>query len=237
MLVGVSTGVLHDYIGGINRKIRFFRKSGLEIDGLELSFGSQKGLERLKLAKENEEYVRQLKFNSIHLPWTGIVYSEKETACIRVLSELYRRLNSNLAVIHPDCVKSREAYVFLQDFFPNLAVENMTPKKSIGHSVEDIRKIISYNAKLGVVLDFAHCMESKEPFEAYEKAFSNRIAEIHISASKKALYKDETGSSHIVLHKTDILPVIRKRDIPLIIEGKLSTPEDLKNEINFAKRL
>lgn len=236
MLIGVSTGVLFGHKNDRNEQIRFLRESRIMIDGLEVLFSSPKELEGFKLTKENEKYARTLKFCSLHLPWKDVVYSKKENPIIKMLSELYLSLGAKNAVIHPDCIENPATYEFMQQFFPNLSVENMTPRKPVGYSIEEIRKITDCNGKLGVVLDFAHCMESKESFEMYEKAFFQKISEIHISASKRALYGDETGSSHIALHKTEILPQIRKRNVPFIIEGKVSTAEELEKEIDFVRR-
>lgn len=243
MLVGVSTGVLYPHINGINRQINFFRKSGLLIDGLELSFDRSKKIMRatksgvLKLTGKNEAYIKQLKFNTIHLPWLEVSYSEKESRCLSILSNLHRKLNSRVAVIHPDCVKSIETYTFLQKCFPTLSVENMTPDKCFGYSIENITKIISQNTKIGVVLDIAHSMESKETFEMYEKAFYSRLTEIHVSVSGKTIYKNYIGPRHMPLFKASFSPNITQKHIPLIIEGGISTIEELKKEVDIVRRL
>ncbi|VVB59374.1 Uncharacterised protein [uncultured archaeon] len=242
MLVGVSTGVLHPHITGINKQIRFFRESGLRIDGIELSFAkpekpNRSGKVIVKLTKKNESYIKQLNFNSIHLPWKEIVYSEKGDLFINSLSELYHRLDSHTAVIHPDCVKTINTYGFIQKLFPNLSVENMTPEKSSGCSIKELMHITNRNPKIGIVLDFAHSMESQESFEMYEKAFYQRIAEIHISASRRAFYCDTIRQRHITLNKTGIVPTIRKKDVPLIIEGEIYTAEELEREIKIVRKL
>lgn len=228
MLIGVSTGVLNQHIKGKNEQIDFFRESGLSMDGLELSFGTPDEIE--PISKENEKYIKRLKFNTLHLPFRNIQYDEHETTVVKTLSELYSRLGSRFAVIHPDCVKNIQTYSYLFTFFPNISVENMTPRKSVGHTIEQLKNIIN-NRRLGIVLDFAHCMETQEPFSKYEEAFYHRITEFHISARE---FTGE-GRRHALLHKTGIMPVIRKKDTILIIEGKLSSAEELEKELRFCK--
>lgn len=236
MLVGISTGALYPKITDINEQIRFLRESRLNIDGVELSFAKHEKT-IVKLTKKNESYIKQLKFNSIHLPWKEIVYSEKRDEFLNSLSELYHRLNSHIAVIHPDCVKTLDTYDFIQKLFPALSIENMTPDKSTGCSIEELSMIINHNSKIGIVLDFAHSMESKEPFGLYEKAFYQQITEIHLSASRTALYGNTTGQRHIALNKTGTVPIIRKKGVPLIIEGEIATVEELESEIKTVKML
>ncbi len=239
MLIGVSTGVLYQQINGINNQLKFFRKSRVDIEGIELSFSSpskvSNGLKSGCITCQNEAYVRQLKFNSVHLPWEDIVYSKKEYSFLKQLSKLYHKLNARVAVIHPDCVDCLETYDVLLKFFPKLAVENMTSNKATGSSILDIKKIVDYNEKIGVVLDVAHCMESMQSFEKYEQAFHSRIMEIHVSAYQTD--KNLVGSSHFLLHKVGIHPTITARSVPLIIEGKISTPEELLNETYLLKSL
>ncbi len=234
MLVGVSTGVLYKSINGMNQQIDFFRNSGADIDGLEISLGDADMPNCLVISKENEKYLRQLKFISMHLPWKNIEYSNKETPEIQDMSKLYRQLNCRVAVIHPDCVKDIKDYGFLQKLFPGLSVENMTYRKQrTGCSIASIKKITDKYEKLGMVLDFAHCMGAPDSFESYEKAFYEKVTEIHMSAPKK----EEERIMHLLLHKTGVLPKITSRKIPLILEGRLSSVEELEKELAFAKRL
>ncbi|MBU4246277.1 MAG: hypothetical protein ABIF85_04790 [Nanoarchaeota archaeon] len=76
-------------------------------------------------------------------------------------------------------------------------------------------------------------MDTEESFSAYEEAFFGKITEFHISAHKIS----GEGSRHALLHKKEIAPIIRKRDVPLILEGKISSKKELEKELAFAKTL
>jgi hypothetical protein len=70
----ISTGCLYKLLEDRNEMVKELRK--FSPAGIELSFAYPEYLLNFDLDKDNLEYLRSLKFNSIHAPWENITYGE-----------------------------------------------------------------------------------------------------------------------------------------------------------------
>lgn len=231
MLLGFTTGKLDKM--SFPEKVRAFQEIGCNT--IEFSMLDTK---RFEVLKENLPKLNLTNFSvrSIHSPCFTIengvknhlVYkNDKATRDIFAGIEYLKNNHKiDLVVIHPDLVEDWSAF---EEFDIPWAVENMDHRKSVGTTVEDLKKVFEkIDAKM--VLDVNHCRTNdptlKLAADMYA-AFGGRIAEIHLSGFKEyhePLY--QTG-------QTEIIDSILDKNVPIILESTCETGEEYQREYRY----
>ena len=232
----ISTGCVYKLSDDRNDLIEELRK--LSPKGIELSFAYPEYLLEFDISKNNLDYLRTLKFNSIHSPWENIIYGKNKTSeeVLNKISELYQQINARNVVFHK---KQIENYNLIVDNNFVASIENDDWRKS-KHSVEDIKIILDENKRFKFTFDFAHALSvSSSDVPQYINYFKDRLIEIHLSII------DKESEKHDFLHKYDnieirkLLRLLKDSSIPVILESVVSGLEEielLKREMEYIEK-
>lgn len=172
-------------------------------------------------------------FISIHLPKRD--WSEAYDEEIQEIIEVNEYYHPHVMVLHPE--DHDESFY---DKIKNLpiAIENMDKRHSKDSEGVDIQKlknlIEKYDFKF--VLDVQHCYEHDPTMEYAEElyeALKDRVSHFHVSGESKDCIHELVINS---LNKEAILNFLKGKDEIIILEGKFTKPEEIKQEIEFLKK-
>jgi len=207
--------------------------------GIELSFAYPNDLLSFNINKNNLDYLRRLKYNSIHAPAMDIKYGINKTSkeVLQKISEIYKQINARNVVFHKTEI---ENYNLLVDNDFTISIENDDWRKP-EHNVEDIEKILSKNKKLKFTFDFAHALSvSSSDITQYLNKFKDRLVEIHLSIINK------DSEKHDFLHKysnekiINLLQPLKVFSVPVVLEAAVLSFEEiglLEEEIEYFKKV
>lgn len=176
-VVGFSTGCLKDFPWSLKKKIDFIKAVGSS--AIEVSFATPQEFFESGLCADVLRRLMDFAHVSIHAPWKGIVYERTSLDALNVVSRLidvFHRLPSAHAVMHPDIIVSDISY-FNSCLLP-LWLENMDARKKIGVRPEEF---VFYREKsdFGFVLDLQHVYEH-DPSMALVDGFLEAMGEFHL---------------------------------------------------------
>ena len=231
----ISTVCMHRLFKDRNDRIRALRK--FSPAGIEISFGRPKYLFDFDISKENWEYLRTLKFNSIHAPSREEKGDDKKV--LAKISELYRKINARNVVFHKDSMKNFDL-VANTDFITSL--ENDDWRKS-NNDIRYFKKLLDNNKKFKFTMDIAHVFSTSSDITEYIDCFKDRLIEVHLSI----IIKDSSGQylNHAFLHQNDnretrkLLQCLKKVSAPLVLECFVPSLKEinlLKKEIENIKK-
>ncbi len=233
----ISTGCLYNVIDDMNDRIEELSK--FSPMGIELLFSHLNHLLSFNISKKNLEYLKDLKFNSIHAPWKEITYGENKTTkeAFKKISFLYKQIKAGNVVFHTSHIKDYS--LILNSNFVS-SIEN-SDWRNPGHNIEDIKSILDKYEKLKFTFDFAHAITvSATDIPNYISQFKDRLAEIHIS-----MY-DKVSQEHSFLHEYNskeikgLLQYLKNTSVPLILECFIPGPEEIKlikKEIEYLEKI
>ncbi|MBN2111579.1 hypothetical protein JW707_00615 [Candidatus Woesearchaeota archaeon] len=234
----ISTGSFHLHFEGRDYHSRLKKCMELKgIDGVELLFDVAEHLLHFEITKEEIEFLKGLKFNTIHVPF--YLDDSGKRACYRntpfyiklmeKVYEIYDKIGACNINIHPE--ETEDYSLFRREGY-NYSIEN-SPAKS-GYSPELYRKILDENPNFRMVLDISRAMESNQLNELIAK-FRKEIIYCHASA-----YNGQ--KQHIFMHGLEPAALekirqIRELDCPFISETWVHHPiEFYQKEIDFLKK-
>lgn len=233
----LSTGCVYKLSNNRNDLIEELRK--LSPSGIELSFAYSEYLLQFDISRDNLDYLRTLKFNSIHSPWENITYGRNKISgeVLNKISELYQQINARNVVFHKTQIDN---YNVIVDNNFVASIENDDWRKP-EHNVEDMKNILNKNKRFKFTLDFAHAL-SVSPLDIikYADCFKSKLIEIHLSMMDKVLGK------HDFLYKYDSQEIrslcepLKAFSIPVVLEAAISSTEEmglLEKEMEYIKKL
>lgn len=233
-LVCFSTGSF--YVPGQTRDINedIEKCRNLNADGLEIMFPDPAQFMKTTLTKKNINFLRNLKFNTIHSPFH--INWENNLKCRKMLSKLkkiYNQIEAKNIVFHAHRVKDYSLLKHNPDC--QYSIETDTP--GCGLKLSDYKKIFNNNPHLNLVLDTSHLVEhSEKHISLFIKNYKDRIIYTHLSAVEKRTYHNPL---HIVSEKSRrLLNSIKSIETPVIIElmSKKPTIASFKREISFVRK-
>lgn len=205
--------------------------SFLNVDFLEITFGSRESLENLVLTESSLDLLKKFEFVTIHAPC--IPYNEDvATQEILVkLKTLYDQVKAQHISFHPQYFTN---FGLLLQYDWNVCIENSRPGKS--WDFNKLKNLFKKYSQFGLVLDTCHAGEySKEEIDLTFNEFNDKIKYFHLSA----FYR---GVKHQPLHKINEDYLSRFTEIinfgkPLIIElwGTETNLTTIKKELKFLK--
>jgi len=234
----ISTGFLYRLTNDRNEMIRGIRE--FLPSGIELSFARPQYLFDFAISQENLEYLRNLKFNSIHAPWKEIVYgdNQKSKDVLGAIEKLFKQIKARNVVFHKEQIDDIRAVVN-RSFIAS--IENGDWRETSGNSPEKIGRILKENPSLKFTFDFAHALTvSPDDILIYLNKFKDRLISIHLAMLDRIL-KD-----HWFLHKYDseetrmLLNHLKETSVPLVLECVASDNNEvqlIKNEIEYLRRV
>ncbi|MDP3027882.1 MAG: hypothetical protein Q8N63_09335 [Nanoarchaeota archaeon] len=236
-ILGISTGFDYKISGDMNQQIKIIRDLSLEglINGIELNFAFPEKLFNFEITEDNLNYLRSLKFVSIHLPWKKIIYSDNPRArgVLSSAETLYKIINAKNVVVHTDEIKD---FRIFNDYDICVSIENDDYKKG-ANTVEQIQELLDKNKNLGLTFDFAHAISiSNLEVDKYIQEFRQNISEIHLAML------DREMKDHWFLHKfkgdnlDNLIKSLKSLDAPIILECVARDSSELpliKKEIKY----
>lgn len=223
MKIGFNTS--YTEVISLEEKVELFLEIGC--NAIEFSMSTLDREKQLCNKWENFPW-NKFEYYSLHAPCRDIVYgNDPETVGlldrIQVLQDKY---HFALVVFHPDTIAD---WTIFQHYDLPLAFENMDQRKKLARDVVSMKEIFTkVDAKM--VLDLNHCFVNDNTMalsrDFYDN-FKDRISEIHISGFE---------TLHDPLYRTrqvEIIDSIPDREIPIIIESKQDTVEDIKREFAY----
>ena len=229
MRISVSTLCFWDFGKDVNKIVDYI--SNYIVDGVELNIRAE-FLKDFKLTQGSSEYLKRLRWNSLHAPDINNDniegYSEK-------LKSLYQEINAMWISFHPLQFKGEYN---LRDYFKgcNINVENVNMEdkktKDANEMIPELKEILSKDNDVGICLDSAH-VKSLDELRLYIREFNDKIRCVHAS--------DNLGKhkfDHILFYKSgndERLKEIIRLDKPLIIEGKMERWGDMEKEFEFIR--
>ncbi|MBD3361485.1 TIM barrel protein [Candidatus Woesearchaeota archaeon] len=208
----------------------------LKIDGVEITFSSKEQLYKFKLSKENEKWLKNLDYVTIHAPFklVGKKYNKKEIIeQLKIIAKLYKQVNAKNVIIHPKDLPPPD---ILNKFNFKVSTENLVKKKKV--TIADLRKIFRRYPKIGLCLDVSHAyLWSKHETLKLIKAFEEKITQVHLSGT----YRKKDHQSLRVVSKDFIFSIkpIFKLKVPIVIEEdmKIKSKKFVYDEVNFIKNM
>ncbi len=203
----------------------------LDISGIELVFGTSKELFSFSLSGQDINWIKKLKYVSIHAPFEPIkLGSEVMLQQLKWLSYISARVNAQNIVIHPPNLPRPE---LLSKYGLNVCTENT--KKT---TVSELKKIFKNYPQLKLCLDVSHSyLRSETETSDLVRHFREKIVQIHLSCA-------HNGKDHLPLRGASdkflkSIQIIKTLNVPIIIEENVVSADinNLRAEIKLAKSL
>src|SRR5271170_3219343 len=131
-------------------------------------------------------------------------------------------------IIHPDTVFD---FAIWRRFGPQLAIENMDRRKSVGRTAEELGVIFEKLPEARLCFDIGHARQFDTTMtEAYRilKSFGTRLCQVHVSEVNSASQHDPVSYASILAYM-QVAGLIAE-EIPLIIESRVSE-DQIESEI------
>lgn len=240
--VCISTGLVYLITNDRNEMIEMLRK--FSPDGIELSLADPQYVFDFSINKENLEYLRTLKFNSIHAPWKDIDYGDNQKCkdTLKAIEDLYKKIKARNVNFHLFDVNKAENTKVFNNYNFNFSVENDDFRIPGLNTVKKIDRVLKANKNLKFTFDFAHALSvSPKEIPEFINKFKSRLSQIHLSYLTKNDMKD-----HWFLFKHDtpklrqLLSHIKETDVPIVLECVASDQNEIqliKEEIKYIKTL
>jgi endonuclease IV len=208
----------------------------LGVDGVEITFSSKEELYNFKLSEEDLNWLKSLKYVTIHAPFKLKRKSKDKQEIIKqcdIILKLYQQVNAKDVIIHPLDLPSPE---ILAKYPFKVSTENLVKKRNV--TITKLEKIFQEYPNIGLCLDVAHAyLWSKDETQKLIDAFSERITQFHLSGTYR---KKDHQSLRIVTKKflSSIEP-IKKLNVPIVIEEEIFAKDlnYLKEEVEYIKQM
>ncbi len=158
---------------------------------------------------------------------------EQEEVVASILLALVRQFKWHV-VVHPDCLWNKSLWLPFGEW---LCIENMDKRKTVGRTVEELRRLFIELPEARLCFDIAHAHQIDTSMtEAFRilREFGERVCELHVSevtSSSKHSRISETAL-RAFQEVADQLP----RDVPVILETPVAQA-DAAREIHMAARI
>ena len=216
--------------------IKYIRK--LDIDGVEVTLGFNHELVSFvsSLSKSDRNWLRSLRYVSIHAPFNLADEMQDEKDVVRrlgLIEKLYKDVNAKNVIIHSD-VLPRPGLLNRYKF--NVSTENLEPYKKV--SIKDLKEIFKKYPKAGLCLDVGHAyFYGKHETKKLVEVFGDRITQIHFSGNYRS--KDHVSLRKVSKDFLSSIRPIKGLEAPIVIEEDIDkgSLKYLKDEIKYIKSL
>lgn len=235
-IISFSLGNIWRWSKSRNRDKLIAYAKKLKIGGVEIIFSSKEELYKFKLSKDNERWLKNLDYVTIHAPFKLVRKADNEEEIIKqlkIIAELYTKFNAKNVIIHPQDLPSPN---ILNQFNFNVSTENLPKKRKI--TISKLRRVFKKYPKIGLCLDVSHAyLWSKYETLKLIRAFEEKITQIHFSGT----YRKRDHQSLRIVSEDFIFSIepIFKLNVPIIIEEdiRIKSNKFLHEEINFIKNM
>jgi len=231
-LICLSLGNMWRWLKTENRAELIEHVKGLDIDGIELDY-SGKEPSSLKLTSEQEEYLKSLKYVSIHVTAESLKGCSEEDIIRRLdyVVGIAKKTNASDIVIHPEALPSPD---ILSKYDVKFLTENLD--RNTGYGLEKLKKVFEDYPDLGLCLDVCHSFTwDGEETKKLVDEFKDKISQVHLSALEgDKQHRPLLNSSSDMIESIE---PIKSLDVPIVIEEDFEDGDfdGLKKEIEFVK--
>lgn len=178
--------------------------------GGELTFATAEEFLDYNLSEESKDYLRNLQYLSLHLPFKHHYDKDRTTkAIVEKANSMIKELSIDNVVVHHNNIIDIS---YLNQIHTQKCFENLTKKR--GFVINDYRKVLKDNSGFKFVLDTTHALTfSMDHLHEIMDSLKDNIAQIHYSEFSE-------GRKHLPVHYNyyDLLPMLSKLDVPIILE-------------------
>jgi len=231
IVIGPSNGWLYAKdIFSLREQEKFFKKTGA--NAIELC--GSKDSRRVDSLLSSEEFGG---FCHISLHLSDYDKSESLHEQVSLIEKIFKRRKPRYCLIHPLGVPQRYWEALAAKNIP-IVIENMDKNKNSGHDLKELEGLLQ-DFEVGFVLDVQHAFEHdstmKYAFDLFQMARS-KLVYFHVSGETEnnihALVQQSRNCDTIVSFLGTVFYEIQ---VPIILEGEYTTPEEVDQEINFLK--
>jgi len=196
------------------------------IEGIELTFCKSERLVGCYLSKENDTFLTNLKYNSIHAPTDCMIIDEQ----LEMMEVIYKKCNARNLVCNTKNIEAEKLLCY--DMASSLENER-------DEDIDKLEKTLNKFDQLDFTFDLAHALDNSK--EAAEKIIDNlghRITEVHFSiptTSEPHYFCHTKHSTVIETLKKVIMP-----DVVIVSEAVISDFSELelfKNELTYLRSI
>jgi sugar phosphate isomerase/epimerase len=229
-IISFATGNIWRWSASDNPASLLRHLRGLDISGVELTFGSKAGLYAFRPSARDRRWLRGLDRVTVHAPFhlMGLMgEAETEEELMRQLgriAEICEDLEAREVIIHPDNLPPPETLAALG--LP-VSTENL-PRKGY-RTAEDLEGVFERYPEVGLCLDVSHAyLSSRHETERLVRAFRQRITQVHLSGTYRR--QDHRPLREVRKAFLQSIEPVRALPVPIVIE------EDMKGrDIMFLK--
>ncbi len=233
-LISISTGFAHRLTPDKNEMIQIIKS--FQPDGIELILPDPPQLFNFKLSQENVDYLKSLKFSTIHSP-SNIEFGQNtdSTKTLDMIADIYRQIDAKNVVVHPLQVSDYSVFDHKKMHF---SLENEDYRKSNYQTPDEFFPLFDRYPSFGFNFDFAHALTIDSKYIPYFLKIKN-LFEIHLA------FHDRAENHHSLLFEKaddktiDLLKLIPE-NTPLVLECYVkswSEIDKIKEEISFLKSI
>jgi|GEM_PF-3427735 len=216
--IGHATGNLFRWNKSQDEIVSLFRK--LDVDAIELTFGSVEELLNTSFSPSNQQYLRSLDYVSIHMPFRH-TYKEDELtwSCVRKALAMADEIGASHFTIHHNQLIDKDVVQALLGSGRSVSFENLEAGKV--PSLEAYDAALAAYPHVGMVLDTTHAYShSREHLDTLLAWLENKkLDQVHLSTfiekRHQPLYRDPA-----------LLERVQHLTVPIIIEVEYQ-PTDL----------
>ena len=193
--------------------------------------------DRIQNALTGKEKIEGFKFIAVHLPSFN---KTTKTAAehLALARNIIQNQKIQSLVLHPIKIP-KEYWIKAAEYNLPIAIENMDKRTTSGYKPNELKQLAK-ESNTHFVLDIQHAYEQDSNMDYCNSLFNlikDRLSHLHVSGEKE-------NCNHMLVHKSSnseqIIKALRKiislKNIPLTLEGKYTTVEEIKEEIRFLKR-
>ena len=234
--VCISNGLLYNPYKkeNINKNIKLISK--LDVDGFEFLLGSAEQVMAFKFNKESLKILRDLKHNSVHVPFylkNNDLFFSNNILTKKLLNKLYYiydKINADNINIHPQQIKNYKIFN-IKDY--QHSIENMELEHNL--NIKDYKKILKQNPQFKFVLDTTHANEEGKLKQIFNE-MRKHIVYTHLSCN----YFNHLHLPLHVLRPQFLKPleIIKKGKFPIVLESQIGVDniKAYQAEISFVRK-
>ncbi|MCK4997454.1 hypothetical protein KAS08_04055 [Candidatus Pacearchaeota archaeon] len=231
LIIGPSTGWLYgENIKDVNEHRKIIEAGGGNSVEISLRDNGEINKNLLKFSSVN-----WFKYKFAHIPEFGTELIDK---WIIFLKEFHEVWNCDNYTIHPSMIEKESDWGKFKDSGLPIAIENMDKNKNSGFEIKELKRILkeyNFNFVLDLEHAYSHDKSMRYARELFDE-FKDKITHVHVSGEADGvdhvLVKDSDNKKEIIEFLKGIVSEV---NVPIIIEGKYSSSDDLKEEFDFIR--
>lgn len=227
MEIGFTTGRFDK--NSLSEKISFF--SNLGCTAIELSWLDYARAEQFKNFLDGIN-LENFSYRSMHGPvkiaGVPFFYQQDKTTfeILKSIEDFVKKYQVQAVVIHPDRVKDWSVF---GNYKIPIGIENMDSKKSEGRTMGDLENYFN-QIDAGLVMDVNHLYTNDKTLKLFDELYSkfqNKTKHFHLSGFVE--YHEPLFQTK----QTEIIDLVKNKNISIIIESVCETLEDYETEYKY----